>query len=83
MTGTEENYIALLVSIIKNTSIDEALHSVFREGAHKPNMGYVTDKAECMREMKRSGMTYQQIGDQYGVNPGTVYRHINGQGRKH
>ena len=71
-----ENYYALLVSILANVPPDEAFE-LLESGKRPKRIGAnVIDINEMKRLKHKKKMTYQQIGDLYGVSKFTVYNRI-------
>jgi len=85
--GTEENYLALLVCIIKKKSVNKALQDMFGAVEQEIKTKQMPDtelsrKIQEMRQLRKDGKKYSEISKKYGLPLGTVYYHINGKTRK-
>ena len=74
----KENYYALLICILRpDYSIDRSLQAMMDEVITKKRNTSITKKdIEDMIRMKEQGMTYEEIGEIYGLTKGAVYRRI-------
>ena len=77
----ELNYIALAACIIGNISPDVALKSVLPEMRSNKSKtaaartAIVGDTEEMIR-MRSEGMTFEKVGEQFGVSAGSVCQRI-------
>lgn len=87
MKGTEENYFALLICIIKKKSVNKALQDIFGVAEQEIKTKQMPDtelsrKIQEMRRLREDGEKYGEISKKYGLPLGTVYYYINGKTRK-
>lgn len=78
MNALEDNYIALAAYILSNKTVDDAFRSVFHdridERSGRPS-GPVREDTVRMVELQKS-MTYEKVGEQYGITAGAVFCRI-------
>jgi len=72
----KENYYALLICILKPVTIEQGFDLLDGRITHRNNMAITNEDIEDMIRMKQKGMTYQQIGDLYGLSWDSVRRRI-------
>lgn len=78
MTGIEDNYIALAACILSNKTVDAAFRAVFHDSIDERSgrpAGPVREDTVRMVELQKS-MTYEQVGEQYGITAGAVFCRI-------
>jgi hypothetical protein len=86
--GTKENYLALLICIVRNKSVNKALQDMFgavEQEVQSEPIVYTeySRRIQEMRRMRQAGMKYSKISEEYNIPLGTVYYYINGKTRKH
>jgi len=74
----KENYYALLICILRpDYSIDRSLQAMMDEVITKKRNTSITKKdIEDMIRMKEQGMTYEKIGQLYGLSKDAVFKRI-------
>lgn len=73
-----DGYIALAACILTDKSPEQAFKSLWRENivpkSGRP-VGPVTEDTIKMAQMRET-MTFKQVGEQFGITAGAVYRRI-------
>lgn len=73
----KENYYALLICIIRpEYNIDKSLKFMMEGKIARRNNSLSRSDVKDMISMKQQGMTYEEIGEIYGLTKGAVYRRI-------
>lgn len=72
----KENYYALLVCILRPVTIEKSFDLLDGKITKKNNTSISKKDIEDMIRMKQQGMTFEAIGEVYGLTRGAVYRRI-------
>lgn len=68
----KENYYALLICILKPVTVEQGFNFM----AGKTTKAIIKDDIHDMIAMKQQGMTFEAIGELYGLTKGAVYRRL-------
>lgn len=71
----KENYYALLICILRPVTIEKSFDLLEGRITKKRNTSIRKDDIADMIRMKQS-MTYEEIGEMYGISKQAVYRRI-------
>jgi hypothetical protein len=72
----KENYYALLICILKPVTIEKSFELINGKFTKVQNKSIDNTDVKDMIRMKQQGMTYQGIGEMYGLTDQAVYRRI-------
>lgn len=73
----KENYYALLICIVRpDYNIDRSLQFMLDGKIIRRDNSLQKCDVKDMISMKQQGMTYDEIGELYGLTKGAVYRRI-------
>lgn len=70
----DDGYLALMISIFRNVTPDTAFRMLSGDERWTKNRHWTCDDVENIENMRKDGMTWAEIGKDYGISSSAAYK---------
>jgi DNA invertase Pin-like site-specific DNA recombinase len=78
----EENFYALAVSILRKCTPEQAFELLETGKKHRAKRGTYLDAVPELRKLREQGLSYEAIGELYGMSKDWVYARLKREKEK-